>query len=392
MNPSEKLPDPSTQASTTQRPAFLRLLTHELRNFVAPVHNAVHLLRLKSRTDPGLTPIVDIIERQLAGMARALDAVSDADRLARGDLVLERAAVELQPVLERARQAARPLLESRRQQVDLDVPAAMPAIDADAGRLGRVFAALLDNAARYGSDGARIALAAREEADGIVVTIEDEGPGLSVDMQAHGLEFADGGEGDGHRQAQGLGLGLPLAAAIVRLHGGAMMLESPGRGLRVVVRLPKAGVAQSAADQGTSTSVPVLDPPASSAKLSRRVLIADDSAAVRASLADLLEELGHEVRAAADGLEAVEMARAWEPEFVLLDIHMPRLSGFDAARQIRALFPRPGMQLVMMSGDGLDAGMRRGAEQAGFDHCIDKALAIGELTGLLERDADSPPA
>jgi len=190
-----------------------------------------------------------------------------------------------------------------------------------------------------------------------------------------------------HQAGHGLGLGLPLAATIVRLHGGTLSLHAGvDAGTRVRIRLPVSQGTVASAPQNMHGDAPsVASTGSAAAKSGRRVLIADDSAAVRRSLADLLQEMGHEVRAAVDGAQAVTMAQEWEPEFVLLDIHMPRLSGFDAARQLRARYPSSKMQIVMMSGENLDEVVRRGAREAGFDHCIDKGLAIGELTTLLSR-------
>lgn len=363
------------------RADFLRLLAHELRNYVAPIHNAMHLMRLKSRSDPTLAPVIDIVERQLAGMTRALDAVSDADRIARGQFTLERAPTEVTTLVQRAEEAVRALLDARRHRLEVHGVAGLPPVHVDAGRIARALAALLDNAARYGADGTPIMVECTARGDAVEITITDRGPGMSAEQSVAALEFF----GSPHRPGQGLGLGLPLAAAVVRMHGGDIALEQPDGGLRVRVSLPVHAAKETASRAVDPGPRPEAPGAAAAAARGRRVLIADDSAAVRASLADLLREMGHDVRAAADGEEAVAMAQAWNPEFVLLDIHMPRLSGFGAARKLRALYPRPGMQLVMMSGDGLDDAIRRGATEAGFDHCIDKGLAIGELTDLLAR-------
>ncbi len=362
------------------RAELLRVLAHELRNYIAPIHNAMHLLRLKSRADPAVAPVIDIIERQLSAMTRALDTVSDVDRLQRGELTLDRAPVAIAEVLARARQSMAALASARRQQVALDIPTTLRTIEADASRLTRTFAALLDNAARYAPEGSAITVTVREDDAGIEVRIEDEGPGFAPGDRQDALElFATP-----HRAGQGLGLGLPLAAAVVRLHGGELSIrDRQPRGTAVIVHLPPG--AGHSASTGAAAGAQALPEAPGAGKRGRRVLIADDSAAVRISLSDLLAEMGHEVRAAADGAEAVAMAQAWQPEFVLLDIHMPRLNGMEAARKLRALFPRGGMQLVMMSGDDLDEVVRRGAQQAGFDHCVDKGLAIGELTQLLAR-------
>ena len=367
----------SGERESTGAAMFVRVLAHELRNYIAPMHNAMHLLRLKAKADPTLPPVIDLVERQLKGMLGALDAVSDADRARRGEMTLERAPVEVSHVIDQALSSLSSATSGQAQRVRVDVEGE-GALDVDAARLSRALAAIVDNGLRYSPGSSSVLVRARRVDDGVEILVEDHGPGLPRDTREHVTEFFAAPHQPGH----GLGLGLPLASAIVRLHGGTLSIaDGETGGTRVRVHLP-AGRRTARADEGITRAAAHTSP---AEKSGRRVLIADDSAAVRASLSDLLEEMGHEVRAAADGAQAVEMAQAWRPEFVLLDIHMPKLSGFDAARKLRAQFPSSAMQLVMMSGENLDDVMRRGARDAGFDHCIDKGLAIGELTGLLSR-------
>lgn len=383
--------DPSRAEASAHEAAgaqsrFMRLLAHELRNYVAPIQNAMHLLRLRARTDPSLLPVAEIIERQATGMLRTLDMVVEADRASRGDVVLERAPAQVSALIGRALESARAVIELRRVRVESEGLENLPAVDVDAGRIVRTLANLLDNAARYSPEGSRVVLRGALEGNAVAIAIADEGPGLPDDAQR--LEFFTAP----HRPGQGLGLGLPLAKTLLALHGGDLRIGSrrDAHGTEVVVRLPRADGSVSSGEGESlraalrpDASVGPADVDAGAPGTRRRVLIADDSAPIRASLGDLLQDLGHDVRAAVDGAEAIAMAQAWQPDFVLLDIHMPKLNGFEAARKLRALYPRSQMQLVLISGDDLDDAIRRGAKDAGFDHCIDKGLAIGDLTAIL---------
>jgi len=375
--------DQGDTAADAGASAFVRLLAHELRNYIAPMHNAMHLLRLKAKSDATLPPVIDLMERQVKGMIATLEVVSDAERARRGEIVLDRASADLRELLAQALRALPASVAGQASRVNLNLERDVPWLDVDGPRFARALAAVIDNALRYSPGDSTVEVHARRVDAHVDIDVEDHGPGMTPAMRDQATEFFAAPHQAGH----GLGLGLPLAATIVRLHGGTLSLHAGvDAGTRVRIRLPVSQGTLASAPQNMHGDAPsVASTGSAAAKSGRRVLIADDSAAVRRSLADLLQEMGHEVRAAVDGAQAVTMAQEWEPEFVLLDIHMPRLSGFDAARQLRARYPSSKMQIVMMSGENLDEVVRRGAREAGFDHCIDKGLAIGELTTLLSR-------
>jgi CheY-like chemotaxis protein len=382
--PAPLEPGATGTAGGDDQGAFLRLLAHELRNYIAPMHNAMHLLRLKSRTDPTLGAVIDIVERQLTAMSAAVDAVSEADRVRRGELVLNRTAARVQELVENAVTSAARGHAAQRQRVIVDVTDRSESVDVDAARMTRAVAALIENALRYSGDTSLVRVTTRPSDDALDISVEDSGRGMAPEMRSRALDFG----GVPHQPGHGLGLGLPLAATVIQAHGGTLALEtSPSGGLRAVIRIPVLG-ARPAGARDTTTSN---EQRFSGATAGRRVLLADDSAAVRTSLSDLLTEMGHDVRCAADGAEAVAVAEDWRPEFVLLDIHMPKLNGFEAARKLRKSYPPSEMQLVMMSGDDLDDVVRQGARRAGFDHCIDKGLAIGELSRILAQGVGNAP-
>jgi CheY-like chemotaxis protein/anti-sigma regulatory factor (Ser/Thr protein kinase) len=365
---------------------LLRALTHELRNSIAPIVNAVHLIRLRSRNDPEVPGILSIIERQVAGMTRTLEAVSEADRLARGEVTLQRQHVDLAMVVQSALSSRKASFESRRQRVSI-VSGPRPVwIDADQARLAQAIGHILDNAARYSDEGGEIGIEVVAGADEVELRIKDRGRGIAADVLPHVFEaFAMR-----HAGRAGLGLGLGIARGLCELHGGRIDARSEGEGkgseLRITLPLAVQGTDRAAAptDPGNSPSNST-----EHRRSARRILIADDNQAVRNSFAAILREMGHDVRLAADGVQALELAESWSPEFVILDVHMPKIDGYAIARKLRARFPPEEMRLVMMSGTDLDQTTLSGAKQAGFDHCVDKTFAVKGLDALLRGEA--PP-
>ena len=363
---------------------LLSILTHELRNYIAPIVNAAHLIRLKSGNDPEMSGIVSIIERQIAAMTRTLEAVADADRLSQGKATLQMEAVDLAAVVQSAVQARKSMFDSRRQTVRI-APEANPAsVIADRARIAQAVGNVLDNAARYGNEGGEIRIEIAAMGGEAQLRIADQGRGIEPDVLPHVFEAFTL-----RSQRNGLGLGLTIARAICELHGGSISARSdgPGRGSEFVIALPLAP--ESATRPRPSDAPTEKSAARARASCARRILVADDNQAVRNSFAAILKEMGHDVRLAADGVQAVELAESWSPEFVIVDVHMPKIDGYAVARKLRARFPPAKMQLVMMSGTDLDPTTLMGAKQAGFDHCVDKTLAVKGIESLLRGEA--PP-
>ena len=361
---------------------LLRALTHELRNAIAPIVNAVHLLRMRG-SGPGQADAISIIERQVAAMTRILEAASDADRLSRGEASLQRQRVDLRDAVDASVKEKKPLSDARRQRVRVVSGAGPVWVEADRARLVQAIGNALDNAVRYSDEGGEIALEIAAVADAAEIRIRDHGRGSAADVLPHVFEaFALH-----HSGRAGLGIGLAIARAVCELHGGSIRVhsEGEGRGSEVTIRLPRASGA-------TETAAPRVAAQAtgrSRSSAGRRILVADDNQAVRNSFAAILREMGHDVRLAADGVQTVEVAEAWSPEFVIVDVHMPKIDGYGVARKLRARFSPDQMQLVMMSGTDLDPTTLLGAKQAGFDHCVDKTRAVKGLDALLRGEA--PP-
>ena len=406
--PGQVGPDTESVAAAAREPErmgdFLGVLAHELRNHVAPIKNAVQIMRLRGASGSDLAPMLDIIERQAFGIVHALEVIIDAERASRGDINLTPRRVDIASAVKAAIGRRQAHIDSRGQRLHLSIPSAPVWVHAEPERIGQVLDTLLDNATRYNEQGGDIWIEitpVREEAE---LRIRDSGRGMSAGFLPHVFDYFAGRSQAEH----GVGVGLAVAHRIVELHGGRIDASSAGegKGSVFVVHLPAArsnekvvgapveeelGESERHAAAGDAAQGPAREITEGARRagggvpqVPLRILIADDSAAVRESLAAILEDMGHQVRGAQDGAEAVELAQRWQPDFVLLDIHMPKLNGFTAARALRAQFPSMVMQLVMMSGTTLDEETLAGARAVGFDSCIDKVSAVAELQKLLK--------
>jgi PAS domain S-box-containing protein len=354
---------------------FLATLAHELRNPMAPIRNAVQILKASPADDPDLELSRTIIDRQAAQMARLLDDLLDVSRITREKLELRRHRVALAAVVEAAVETSRPLIEAAGHELAVALPDGPVYLDADPVRLAQVFSNLLNNAAKYTPAGGHVRLEAARLGDALTVTVRDDGIGLAPEILPTLFDMFSQAAPALERAQGGLGIGLSLVKGLVELHGGAIEARSdgPGRGSAFVVRLP---VADGPAPE------PAAPEPAASCDAGCRILVADDSPDAAGTMARLLQLLGHEVRTAADGQEAVEAADAFRPDVALLDIGMPRLNGYDAARRIRELPGGAEVTLVALTGWG-SADDRRRSREAGFDAHLTKPVDPQALRDLL---------
>jgi CheY-like chemotaxis protein len=310
-------------------------------------------------------------------MVRLVDDLLDVSRISRGKIDLRTARVGLAEVVRNAVETSAPAVEAGRHRLTVDLPAEPVTVEGDVVRLTQVVANLLNNAAKYTPAGGTIAVAAGREGDEAVVRVRDTGVGIPPDMLPKVFEMFTQVNRHLGRAQGGLGIGLTLVRRLVEMHGGTVGATSAGEGsgAEFVVRLPLAGPEADAAPAGKGGPAPG---PAGR----RRVLVADDNADAAESLAMLLGLTGNEVRTAADGLEAVEVAAAFRPDVAVLDIGMPRLTGHDAARRIRAESWGKSVVLIALTGWGQDDDRRRTAE-AGFDLHLTKPVDPAALEALL---------
>jgi PAS domain S-box-containing protein len=353
---------------------FLAVLAHELRNPLAPLRNALEMVRL-SADDPATVGMVRAtMERQVEQMVRLTDDLLDVSRITRNRLELRRRPVDLAVVVHRAMESAEPILTERRHVVTLALPSAPLVVDADDGRLSQVLYNLLGNAAKYTHPGGRIHVQAVRDGTDAVITISDNGIGIAREHLQSVFEMFTQVDASLERSQGGLGIGLTLSRRIVELHGGTIEARSdgPGRGSTLVVRL-------HASDIG-SDAVPL---PQRMFALSRgrRVLIADDNRDSADTLAAVLRMVGHDVRVCYDGVNALTQAELFRPEILLLDIGMPALNGLDLASRIRTNAWGKGMRLIALTGWGQPEDVLR-SQRAGFDHHLVKPVELSRLQEL----------
>jgi signal transduction histidine kinase len=379
---------------------FLAMLAHELRNPLAPIHNAIELMRMKPLADPQLNWSRDVIARQLTSLTRLVDDLLDVSRITRGKINLTRQVVELEALISRAIETAHPLFDERKHQLTLELPAPGVRIFGDTTRLTQAIANVLGNAAKYTDEGGQIAVSAIIGATDVEICIRDNGIGIRPDLLPHVFELFTQLDRDNGRTQGGLGIGLALVQRLVQMHGGDVSAasEGPGQGSEFVIRLPRlrdeeepvaaSPVVTAVIDVSPTESevASVVTPlvTARAARLARRILIADDNNDALESLATLLQLSGHEVFTATNGGTALQSVERHLPEVVLLDIGMPLLDGYEVARRIRAQPWGQRITLVALTGWGQDSDRRRSRE-AGFDSHLVKPLDLETLTDLLAR-------
>jgi PAS domain S-box-containing protein len=376
------------QRADRQKDEFLATLAHELRNPLAPIRNTVSLLQ--GRLEPGSESLagLEVIGRQVEHMALLLDDLLDVSQLTRGAMALRKEPVLLQRVVDLAIETSSPVISAAGHELVVALPERSLVLEADVLRLSQAIANVLNNAAKYTDRGGRIALDAESDEGFVRVRIRDTGIGISPEALDTIFDLFSQATPALERSQGGLGIGLSLVRGLVELHGGTIEARSRGlgKGSEFVIRLPLAPA-------GEVESTPARERAASAGALPLRILVADDNQDSAESLAMLLTMMGHDVRTELDGAQAVETARAFQPQVVLLDLGMPRLNGYEAARRIRALPGGDDMVLIAQTGWSQPEDRRR-SQEAGFDHHVVKPIPSGSLEKLLapRRPGAVPPS
>ena len=367
---------------------FLATLAHELRNPLAPIRNALQIMRLTGDEKAAVEQARIMMERQLGQMIRLIDDLLDVSRITRGKLDLRKERVELAAIIKNAVDTALPHIEAAGHELDVNVPAQPLYLDADPVRLAQVLSNLLNNAAKYTERGGRISLAAERRDREAVVTVRDTGVGIPSEALSSIFEMFTQIDHSLERAHGGLGIGLTLVKRLVEMHGGSVEAHSAGvgKGAEFVVRLPVIGLPSPVQESTTDNERRVR-------AIKWRILVADDNGDAAESMGTMLRLMGNEVRTVRDGVQAVEEASAFRPDLVLLDIGMPRLNGYEAARRIRRERWGKNMLLVALTGWGQDEDKRR-ASEAGFDRHFTKPVdpsLLDQLVAGLHGAADSSP-
>ena len=362
--------------SDRRKDEFLATLAHELRNPLAPIRNAIHILRARLPPTPELQWARDVMDRQVTQMARLIDDLMDVSRITRGTFGLRRERVSLAEVVRLAVETSRPGIDASGHDLVVRIPSEAIFLDADVIRLAQVFSNLLNNAAKYTGPGGRIAITAERDPGSVIVTVQDSGIGIPSEMLAHVFEPFTQLDRSLERSRGGLGIGLALAKRLVEMHGGAIEAQSSGagQGSRFIVRLPVSE--QQTAPEADPLAVPV------PARGRNRILVADDNYDSATSLSILLNDVGYDVRTAGDGVQALETAAQFRPDIALLDIGMPKLNGYEVARHFRRQPWGRNVLLIAVTGWG-GADHRQQTAQAGFDHHLTKPVDPAALTRLL---------
>jgi PAS domain S-box-containing protein len=354
---------------------FLAMLSHELRNPLAPISNAVHLLRLQQGSEnPIQREARNIIGRQVAQLNHLVDDLLEISRITTGRVQLRQERVTAGGIVENAVETVRPLIELRKHEFSVSVPLEPIWLYADASRLEQVVVNLLTNAAKYTPEGGRIALAVQREGEQCVIKVSDTGVGIPAELLPRIFDLFTQAERSLDRSQGGLGIGLALVQRLTELHSGTVAATSVlGQGSEFVVRLPiAAGVAPE----------PAPPEPISSAVRSLRLLVVDDNMDAAESFALLLLASGHKVRTAYDGPSAVEAARVYRPDVAFLDIGLPGLNGYEVARAIRLQSENEKVVLVAMTGYGQETD-RKLSKEAGFDHHLVKPADFDKVKQIL---------
>jgi PAS domain S-box-containing protein len=362
---------------------FLAMLSHELRNPLAPILNAALLLRVHSNRNrlQGIeNPVVHqsaaIIERQVGQLARIVDELLEVSRITTGRIQLQKERIAVGVVVENAVATVRSLIDQRKHELIVSLPAQAIWLHADAARLEQVFVNLLTNAAKYTEEGGHIWLTLQQEGEEAVLLVRDTGVGIAPEVLPRIFELFTQAERSLDRAQGGLGIGLALVQRLVEMHGGTVAVTSAlGEGSEFVVRLPVVSAPQP---------LPLPSPTAKAEPTGPllRVLVVDDNVDTVTTLAMLVQEAGHEVRTAFDGSAVLEAALDYRPNVVLLDIGLPGLNGFEVAKQLRQQPVLQDAVLIAMTGYGREVDQRRSRE-AGFDHHLVKPGDFAKVLRIL---------
>ena len=357
---------------------FLATLAHELRNPLAPLRNALEVMQRASEQGLPTDSARAIMERQLAQMVRLVDDLLDLSRITRGRIELRLARIDVAAAVNDAIETCRPQIEERGHRLSVDLSREPLFVEGDRVRLAQVFTNLVNNASKYSPRGGEIRVRVTREDGRAVIRVRDRGIGITPDLLPHVFEMFSQAVRSHELTEGGLGIGLSLVRGLVEQHGGSVEARSEGLGAgsEFTVRLPLAREAPAAA-------LPERRAPSHSTR--RRILVADDNRDSADSLATMLSLMGHEAQAAYDGPDVIEKAAVYRPDVIVLDLGMPRMDGYEAARRIRKEPWSQGVLLVALTGWGQEEDRNR-AKKAGFDHHLTKPASPEVLVHLLEAE------
>jgi signal transduction histidine kinase/ActR/RegA family two-component response regulator len=356
---------------------FLAMLGHELRNPLAAITNAGELTKLLDPSDASYQETLEVIRQQASLMKRLVDDLLDVSRITSGRIQLQKSLVNAREILVRVAESNGPLFTSRGHTLHLTMPKDDVFLEADPFRLEQILSNLLVNAAKYTDPGGETWFSVACEHGEVAFRIRDTGIGIGPDLLPNVFDLFAQANRSLHRAEGGLGIGLTIVRGLAELHGGRVWAESGGygRGAEFCVCLP----AWTGAVVETHAQLPL---PVAVNHRPRRILVVEDQPALSRVTVALLRKLGHEVRSAADGREALLAVKEYRPEVVLLDIGLPGMDGYEVARCLRSEMGEATPILVAMTGYGQHE-VSRHARRAEFDHHMVKPADLGALRELL---------
>jgi signal transduction histidine kinase len=360
---------------------FLAMLSHELRNPLAPIRTGVELLNSPETTASVRAEVHRVVERQMTHMVRLIDDLLDVSRINAGKLILRLERIDMRDVVEQAVESTRHIVDRAQHVLHVIMPGRAVLVEGDSTRLAQVASNLIQNACKYTPRGGRLSVEVLDTADCVVLRVRDNGVGIPPEFLPRVFEKFEQLMPVTEDSQGGLGLGLALVRGIVTLHGGSVEAasEGPSKGSEFTVRLPRPAVSgigmPEPATDWSATPTPALT-------ASRRVLVVDDNADNTAALAMLLRQLGHQVEVAGDGETALTRASSFRPDIILLDIGIPKLNGYDVCRQLRQHDWGRHIRVIAQTGYGEEQDRLRGVE-AGFDGHLVKPIDPARLGAVL---------
>jgi two-component system, chemotaxis family, CheB/CheR fusion protein len=358
---------------------FIAVLSHELRNPLAPIVNAVAILRTQGVSESKLEWCRDVIQRQVQQMVRLMDDLLDVGRIAHGKFILRKEQVTLTTVINRAIETSRSGIDDKGHELTVNLPAENILLEADPSRLSQVFSNLLNNAVKYTQTGGQILLTAEHQDSEVVVTVKDNGLGIASELLPLIFDLFVQGRSSRDSERSGLGIGLTLVRTLVELHGGIVEARSDGRGRgsEFVVRLPIAGIATISENPDNE-----FEQTAPTTRQRKRILVVEDMKVQADMLVALLELHGHEVRAVNNGPDALKMLTEFLPDVALIDVGLPGMDGYSLARLIREQQKFNHIVLIAQTGWVGEEDQQR-SRAAGFDHHLAKPIDYNRLAEIL---------
>jgi PAS domain S-box-containing protein len=358
---------------------FLAMLAHELRNPLAPIRNAVHIMSIKQADAAATQWCRGVIDRQVSQLTRLVDDLLDITRITSGKIVLHKERLNLNAAVQRAVESTRPLIEARRHTLTLALADPPIEVDGDMVRLSQAILNLLNNAAKYTPERGAIWCTVSRDNGSAVLSVRDNGVGIGRDLLPKVFELFVQGDSSLDRSEGGLGVGLTLVDRLVRLHGGSVHALSggPGLGSEFVVRLPALAPSEAQRPLGRIQMIQPDD-----AQAGRRVLIVEDNRDSAETLALAVRSWGHQAQLAHDGVSALVVSKEFRPDVVLIDVGLPKMNGYELARQLRKLPGFNSVLLVAVTGYGAEEDRER-SHEAGIDHHFAKPVDLDLVQKLL---------